>query len=188
MLQYRILIKGQEYGPYTEAELREMFASQTIRSDAHYWYEGMPEWKPVTELPFVASAPPPHPVIPPQLPKQKQKAKFGWLSIIGITVIGFFVIIGFFVLILLAGLASHSTPSTTPVSKPATPKGESGYYASRSFIKTILKAPSSAKFSDILTDKATGWAEQGGDRFECWGFVDAQNSFGAMLRQKWSTQ
>lgn len=52
-------------------------------------------------------------------------------------------------------------------------------------IKSQLKAPSTAEFSS-LWDEETKIAPYGYHQWLVSGFVDAQNSFGAMLRQNWN--
>ena len=45
------LLRGEEQsGPFTYAEISQMFAAQNLASDALYWQEGMPEWRSVEEL------------------------------------------------------------------------------------------------------------------------------------------
>jgi len=41
---------NQEYGPYTIEEARKYRAEGAISLDAFYWCEGMPEWRPISEL------------------------------------------------------------------------------------------------------------------------------------------
>lgn len=49
----------------------------------------------------------------------------------------------------------------------------------RDHIRSMLKAPSTAKFSaESATDKGDG-------TFRVFGYVDSQNSFGAMIRSSW---
>lgn len=59
------------------------------------------------------------------------------------------------------------------------------FYMAEDWIKDHLKSPSTAKFSNLHWDKDTGckWIKK--NRFSAMGFVDAQNSFGAMMREKW---
>lgn len=54
------------------------------------------------------------------------------------------------------------------------------YIAAKKFIKEKLKSPSSAKFSHITETTVTKY---NGCIFEFSGYVDAQNSFGATLRE-----
>ncbi len=82
------------------------------------------------------------------------------------------------VLFCTCGCDFSSTPS-------ATNYGREAYYAGRMACEDMLKAPRSAKFSTLGIDKGTGWELYGEDQWRVGGFVDAQNSFGAMLREQW---
>jgi hypothetical protein len=63
---------------------------------------------------------------------------------------------------------------------------DNAYYASRNLIKNALKSPSTAKFSNPILDKEnTGSTVTNEGRIQSIGFVDAQNSFGATLRDHW---
>lgn len=60
------------------------------------------------------------------------------------------------------------------------------YYSARNSIKSVLKAPSTAEFSSPALDpEGTGAQADTAGRIVCKGTVDAQNSFGVPLRQKW---
>ena len=60
------------------------------------------------------------------------------------------------------------------------------YYSARNSIKNVLKAPSTAKFSNpVLDPEGTGAKPDTAGRIVCKGTVDAQNSFGVPLRQRW---
>jgi len=63
---------------------------------------------------------------------------------------------------------------------------DNAYRTSCDFIKLALKSPSTAKFSNRFMDKeTTGSVVTNEGRIESTGFVDAQNSFGAAIREKW---
>lgn len=57
------------------------------------------------------------------------------------------------------------------------------------YVKKSLKAPSTAKFQDETEFGVSPKRDKKGDKikdvWEVSGYVDAQNSFGAMLRQQW---
>ncbi len=55
----------------------------------------------------------------------------------------------------------------------------------KSSIQAALKTPKTADFSMLHWDSNTGAKPDGFGRVICWGFVDAQNSFGAQLRNDW---
>lgn len=60
------------------------------------------------------------------------------------------------------------------------------YYTSRNFIKNTLKAPSTAKFSNPITDQqTTGSNITVEGRIQSKGIVEAQNSFGVPLKDHW---
>ena len=50
-------------------------------------------------------------------------------------------------------------------------------------VTDALKSPSTAKFCKYTEMTATNL---GGDRWKVTGYVDAQNSFGAVIRQNWT--
>ncbi|SNR98957.1 hypothetical protein SAMN06272737_1579 [Blastococcus mobilis] len=56
------------------------------------------------------------------------------------------------------------------------------YYACEGFVEDRLKAPSSADFSGYFDS----YVIQSGDEYTVSGYVDAENSFGAMLRSEWT--
>ena len=55
-------------------------------------------------------------------------------------------------------------------------------------IKKLLKSPKTAEFSNIVETKFTPMLEDGLKGFEVRGFVDSQNSFGAMIRSNYSIE
>lgn len=60
------------------------------------------------------------------------------------------------------------------------------YYSARNSIREALKAPSTAKFSNPQLDpEGTGATPDDAGRIICKGYVEAQNSFGVPLRQRW---
>ncbi|MBU0999154.1 hypothetical protein KKG24_02500 [Patescibacteria group bacterium] len=88
---------------------------------------------------------------------------------------------------------SSSSPSTSSVSSiPSTPSPEQAkkdreimsIVFAKSVIEKTLKAPSTAKFVDVqayeLSNLKDVWAVN--------GYVDSQNSFGAMIRSQWEVQ
>ncbi|NBQ47449.1 MAG: hypothetical protein EBU33_03215 [Sphingobacteriia bacterium] len=87
-------------------------------------------------------------------------------------------------------LAKRKTERETAlasISKLTNKELQDAYYSARNAIKNTLKAPSTAKFSNPLTDKeTTGYAIDNSGRIQCKGIVDASNSFGVPLRQSWS--
>jgi hypothetical protein len=43
-------LNGQQQGPVTETQLRQLVAAGTLREDALIWREGMPEWQPFSAI------------------------------------------------------------------------------------------------------------------------------------------
>lgn len=65
-------------------------------------------------------------------------------------------------------------------SKPTPGSDKLGaFLASQDFVKRELRAPSTAKFSDFDEARVSS---TGGDSYTVAGWVDAQNGFGAMIR------
>lgn len=66
--------------------------------------------------------------------------------------------------------------------KKSTPSEYSVLATAEEFVKQNLKSPSTAEFSSFNESKINIFEDQ-----ECWvsGFVDAQNSFGAMIRNNY---
>ena len=92
--------------------------------------------------------------------------------------------IGIIVLLMLIGsFFSSSSTSSTATNAPVNRKIDSIGFAEY-MIKDLLKAPSTAKFVDVnayeLTDQKDVWVVT--------GYVDSQNSFGAMIRNSWKIQ
>jgi hypothetical protein len=85
------------------------------------------------------------------------------LKILGIVIIGIF---GLFILISLAN-------------KTTTPASSSVIEIAEKFILSGLKSPTTAKFS------GASYKQRGANVFLVSGYVDSQNSFGAMLRGTW---
>ena len=90
-------------------------------------------------------------------------------------------IVGGVVALIFAFSKSDSRPSVTPSPQPARDYQSDAYYACRDAVKGQLKAPSTADFfyqSDARVQKS-------GDTITFKSYVDAQNSFGAKLRNTW---
>jgi hypothetical protein len=49
-MSYLIADGGQQAGPYDLAQLRELWQAGAIRPDSLYWFEGAPDWQPITKL------------------------------------------------------------------------------------------------------------------------------------------
>src|SRR5258708_36137695 len=69
-MTYYISRSGQQYGPYTVAELQTMIAQGQVSATDNAWGEGMASWAPVSEILAGASAAPSQP--PQQQPPAQQ--------------------------------------------------------------------------------------------------------------------
>jgi len=192
--EFYLSIDGNQTGPHTRDDLLALWRQGAISATALYWTEEMVDWLPLDQLfgQIRPAAPPPLPTQPPPIPALKQHPEKKTSGCLIVLIIFASVLAAFFLLILI-GISSRSgvgsSTKSTANAESSSPRinGEDGYYASRRFIQNCLKAPSTAKFSNIQTDPNTGWKPEDGDRIRCWGTVDAKNSFGVPLRQVWTT-
>ncbi|MEM1223943.1 MAG: DUF4339 domain-containing protein [Verrucomicrobiota bacterium] len=60
-MEYFVSKDGQQWGPYTEEELRSHVSTHSFSRDELAWHEGAKAWKPIHELITLASAAPPPP-------------------------------------------------------------------------------------------------------------------------------
>ncbi len=91
------------------------------------------------------------------------------------------------VLMAIGSIESCINGDKPTVSKPAPEGGVdelNAFIAGQRLVKDRLKAPSTAKFSDYYRGDS-GASRVKGTTFRTWGYVDAQNSFGAMLRSQY---
>jgi hypothetical protein len=56
---------GQELGQFSAEGVAGLLESGQIDRTAHYWVDGMPEWRPITEIIQTDPLPPPPPTLPP---------------------------------------------------------------------------------------------------------------------------
>jgi uncharacterized RDD family membrane protein YckC len=56
-MQIHIAKNGQRMGPYSEIQVREMLAAGSIAGSDLAWYEGMADWKPVSQVLPAGAAP-----------------------------------------------------------------------------------------------------------------------------------
>jgi hypothetical protein len=90
--------------------------------------------------------------------------------------IGCLSLVGIFVVLWIMGSLSGNNPSPSPDSDKF-----GAYFYSKEFVKEQLRAPSTAKFCDF--DEAR-ISSNGANSYTVVGWVDAQNGFGAMLRNR----
>lgn len=106
----------------------------------------------------------------------RQKIKIGFVALL--------LLIMFAVAIpQLLDFRGQSAPSRTVTASQQREYSHAEAYAeAEAIISKYLKSPSTAKFPSIGEVKIE---DLGGGGFQVEGYVDAQNSFGAMLRQNW---
>jgi hypothetical protein len=61
------------------------------------------------------------------------------------------------------------------------------YYTSTDIVKKFLKAPTTTKFAEPEGKEAGAFCRSN-NAWHVWGYVDSQNSFGAMIRDNWSME
>ncbi|HTJ00295.1 MAG TPA: DUF4339 domain-containing protein [Dongiaceae bacterium] len=175
-MDYYVNIAGQTKGPYTIHQLRQMWNAGTVTRQTLYSQEGMSEWLPLGHLQYHLETEPetaaPVASGTPQTPAAPAKRKsFGLGRIVGLGCLGIFILI--LLLIFIGALAGNSGKTASDN------KFDAYYTAKTSFVPAQLKAPSTAKFADFSDCTVT----VEGDVYTVSGWVDAQNSFGAMIRQ-----
>jgi len=103
-------------------------------------------------------------------------------GIIGIV----FIVLLIFILVWSCGGDDDSENKTEPAkAKTEEEMRKTAFYYSQSYVKSILKSPSTADFP--FSDEAVV-NKIGKDSFEVISYVDAQNSYGAMLRSNYVCQ
>jgi len=70
-------IDGEQKGPYSPEQVREMLAAGEITPDTLAWHAGLSEWRSVAAL--LAPPPPPAGALPPPPPTAAQKGLSGWV-------------------------------------------------------------------------------------------------------------
>lgn len=101
------------------------------------------------------------------------------------------IVIAGVLLVGIIGAIVSTTKSGPPTPEQVAARSESeelksAYYAGKGYIQKHLKAPSTAKWSSYYDeDSRTGRRNDITNGFYTVGYVDAENSFGAKLRQTW---
>lgn len=82
METYHLVIRGQQAGPFSLEQIRQMLARGEIQPEQPAWRPGLPEWKPLSQLLSVnrGAAPPPLPAAAPPMVKAAPKSRL-WLWI-----------------------------------------------------------------------------------------------------------
>ena len=81
------------------------------------------------------------------------------------------------------------TPKGTPHIIPEWMKRDESsmaYIMMRDFVKDKLKSPATAKFPSLAWDNQVRAIRVSGQKYMIYGYVDAQNSFGALIRTKYT--
>lgn len=70
-IQYHVSVNGQQAGPYTVEQIKQMVVSGSVTLSTYVWKPGMPAWDTVANVPelsvLFAAVPPPMPPMPPTL-------------------------------------------------------------------------------------------------------------------------
>jgi len=102
---------------------------------------------------------------------QKEPTKWFWLGLLLVALIG--------------GIVKEINTQNKPGYRGEYDDSDyDAFYIAKNVVESALKAPSTAEFCDFDESRVTRY----GDIVTVKGFVDAQNSFGAMLRSDWSVE
>jgi len=52
--QFFLGVGGNQTGPFTEEEVKEQIRQKVVPSDALVWYEGLPDWQPISSIEYFA--------------------------------------------------------------------------------------------------------------------------------------
>lgn len=181
---------GQQFGPYTEDELRQMGAAGELFGGDQIWREGLPGWIPAASVipGVVPTAPavyePPQERIvyvhaPRQRPRSAVAAGFG--GTIGVIAALIVIPLVLFIGCALMGRNGMSAPPAGTKLKTAF-DADDAVAMSKQAVLARLKAPSPASFPDQKFD-ASKYTD---GSWRITGAVDAENSFGAKLRNRFS--
>jgi len=73
--QYFLGIGGQQSGPFSETEVIQKIKEGTVSTDTMVWYEGLPEWQPISSITALAAAFSPSAPRTEAVPPQKNQEK-----------------------------------------------------------------------------------------------------------------
>lgn len=168
MERYHIAIDGKDMGAVPVDVIREMVNDGRLSGTDFYFDDAKGQWRPVMET-FRRTIPSP----------PRSSARGGPKRGVGCVGLLFISVAAFVVFAFIIGMNEGSSGGQG--SHDA--RRREAWGAAKYFVKESLKAPTTAKFPS-LGDPGTGIAPNGaGWRVE--GYVDSQNSFGAMIRTKW---
>lgn len=210
MERYRIARAGKELNEYDLDTIRRYLAAGSLIPTDHAWKPGMETWKTLAELgiqpevaPPVALAALPQPPVDP-LPVSAPPAVEPQGSNLMTLLAVFFLPVAVYVLVsnkyprrmkrFVGGWLAFVVlffvfMSATYEHKPEAKAPHQVYLNARQFVPRALKAPSSARFPDVVGGNAVlqhGYFTDGTFYVEgVKSWVEAQNGFGVMIRNQW---
>lgn len=185
-MQWFITLNGATIGPHEGevlfAKVRELIGSGQSLAGAHVREEPGGSWMPIENSPFASALAAPEAAAPQEpTPAASQNVTLGQ----GIVVI--------LVAAAMVGYCSlrdsKGSSSATPVSEAQKPKHDkiSAWVMAQEFVKDGLKSPGSADFGSVFKNpqsSETAVTDLGGGKYMVRGWVDSQNSFGAVVRNE----
>jgi GYF domain 2 len=168
-MNYYILDDGVTKGPYTIGQLRSMWDSGAITVETPYRPDGASEWKRLGLMKEALEKT----GIPPSSVNPKPKSFFagcGCLTLVAIAV----------ALIIILALSD----SDENVTETGHREGVI-YKTTTRIIAQNLRSPSTAKFPSFYEKGAVAFRSLGENRYRISSYVDAQNAFGATIRNYW---
>ena len=197
-LEYYLLVDEQTQGPYPLSQVQAMFDQKQITAHTLFTVPGENQWYPLSKLML-----PPTPVNI-SLPEKKPLSSIARLCANCGQIISKSVAkcphcgqrytsfsLKLLAVLLLIGVGMFCYDYSKELNDPARAAQidksahlHGAYRAGIEFVKKTLKAPSSAEFPDYDTE-TVGSQDKGNGYWMTWGFVDAQNNFGAKLRSRW---
>ena len=171
-MRWYVSNNGQTVGPVEETAVIEGLKSGQIHPTASFRDEAASAWVPLAQTPFAALAPKPKPK-----------------GLTPIQIIAGFVL-GVGGIIWWAGYSDISKSSGTAAAEEAKhPDQTDAWVMAKQFVKDALKSPGTADFGSPFKDyqdPKTHVTELGGGKFQVTGWVDAQNGFGATVRNNFT--
>lgn len=176
---------GESSGPHEEALVAQWARDGQLGSGAMLRDEAASAWVPLAQTPFAEASPSATRPMPPT----KETPRTGCLLVVvGVLFIVFFIVTrnDRHASISAVTEAPQKDPEPlTTVTEPApalrAPGKTEAWVMSKVFVTTALKSPSSADFGGIL-DQSPNCSSLDDGSWKCEGWVDAQNSFGAQIR------
>lgn len=179
--------QGTTVGPMSAELLREAIANGQVTRGMHVRDEGT-GWIPIESSPFASLLPP----VVAAKPAQNNQAAAGCLSAIVL-----FVIVGW--LFTRCGKADDEPSSPQVDAQAAEQAAEkkrldnklvSAWTMSQQFVADRLKSPGTADYGSLFKGTLQTYSKQCRElvrdkQYRCAGWVDSQNTFGAVVRTNW---